>query len=62
MTQTHFTSTLRVTVNGQALPDDVLVLLTEAFVDSNLRLPPGTTLLLPSADELAARDGQARTY
>ncbi|MGW5366307.1 CIS tube protein [Actinopolymorpha pittospori] len=31
-------------------------------IDDPFRLPPGTTLLLPSADELAARDGQARTY
>ncbi|GAA5024644.1 VgrG-related protein [Actinopolymorpha pittospori] len=58
MTQTHFTSTLRVTVDGQALSDDILVLLTEAFVDSNRRLPDMFVLRFRDPDRLVLSRGR----
>lgn len=52
MAGAHFTTTLRITVDGTELPDDILHLLADAFVDDNLLLPDMFSLRFRDPDRL----------
>jgi phage protein D/phage baseplate assembly protein gpV len=52
MAGAQFTNTLRITVAGTPLPDDLLHQLTDAFVDDNLHLPDMFSLRFRDPDRL----------
>ncbi|WP_432947676.1 VgrG-related protein [Kribbella sp. CA-253562] len=52
MATPHITSTLRLTVDGNPLANDLLVLLAEAYVDDNLHLPDMFSLRFRDPDRL----------